>query len=91
MGVEVTSNAGVSDSQSRLLLVSRGRRSGDDPAAGALLAGDGGARVTVYQQRTASAQVGTFDVEFAVRNLGDYLPLGDAGTCPVNNGLATLE
>ncbi len=48
-------------------------------------------RLTIYQQKSASVQAGTFEVEFAVRNLGDNDALGDAGTCPLNNGYVTYQ
>ncbi|HEY4188292.1 MAG TPA: hypothetical protein VGP07_24670 [Polyangia bacterium] len=56
-----------------------------------LEAGQMAGRLTIYQQKGASAQVGTFGVEFAVRNLGGNDTLSDAGTCPVNNAYVTYQ
>jgi hypothetical protein len=53
-------------------------------ALSALEAGPVGS-LHIYQERSVSTQVGTFDVELAVRNLGDGDSAPDAGTCPVNN------
>jgi hypothetical protein len=59
-------------------------------ALSSLEAGQTG-ELTIYQQRSASAQVGTFGIVFAVRNLGDNDALGDAGTCPVNNAYVNYQ
>ncbi|HXJ20870.1 MAG TPA: hypothetical protein VMT03_11620 [Polyangia bacterium] len=47
--------------------------------------------LSVYQQTSVSTHVGTFDVQFAIRNLGDDIAAPDAGTCPVNNAYVTLQ
>ena len=56
-----------------------------------LEAGQMAGRLAIYQQKSASAQAGSFEVQFAVRNLGDNDALGDAGTCPVNNAYVTYQ
>ncbi|HEX3901269.1 MAG TPA: hypothetical protein VH853_00360 [Polyangia bacterium] len=68
-----------------------GRGTIPQQALSSLEAGQMGGNLTIYQQSSASAQVGTFGVEFAVRNLGDDDALGDAGTCPSNNALVTYQ
>ena len=47
--------------------------------------------LSVYQQTSVSRQVGSFDVEFAVRNFGDGDSAPDGGTCPVNNAGVTFQ
>jgi hypothetical protein len=67
-----------------------GRGTIPQQALSSLEAGQTG-NLTIYQQESASAQVGTFGVVFAVRNLGDNDALGDAGTCPTNNAFVTYQ
>lgn len=68
-----------------------GRGTIPQQALSSLEAGQMAGNLTIYQQRSASAQVGTFGVVFAVRNLGDNDAPGDAGTCPVNNAFVTYQ
>jgi hypothetical protein len=45
----------------------------------------------IYQERSVTAQVGTFNVEFAVRNLGDDYSAPDAGTCAISSAPVTFQ
>jgi hypothetical protein len=68
-----------------------GRGTIPQQALSLLEAGQMAGHLTIYQEKSVSAQAGTFEVEFVVRNLGDNDAPGDAGTCPVNNAYVTYE
>jgi hypothetical protein len=59
-------------------------------AALAALAGWPWGALSVYQQRSATVQSGTFAVEFDVRNLGGG-GAPDGGSCPANNANVTFQ
>jgi hypothetical protein len=92
VGVELTSTSHNGDMVDVSCSFSAAGGQGTIPqqALSALGAGPVGS-LTIYQETSVTEQVGTFDVEFAVRNLGDDYSALDAGTCPANNALATFQ
>lgn len=57
----------------------------------ALVALGASAYLNTFQETSVTARIGTFNVKFAVRNLGGEYSAPDAGTCGVSNGLVTFE
>ena len=64
---------------------------GQGTIPGEALAGSPSGDLTIYQEQSNAAQVGSFHVELAARNLGGGGPGSDGGTCPSNNAPVTYR